>query len=385
MRTRGRRGLAGCVCAAAVIWPSSGGAAWTTEPWMDMQAEYYDNIRLIPDRSEDVVGGLLGAGVQVRRVDERHSLRLVPSLRLTRYDSDEDLDSNDKSIKGEWRSSGERSAWELDGEWTQDSTLTSELEVSGLVQARKQRDKRFISPSYNYVVNARNTLGVGLAHTQVDYADAEFTGLVDYDYSSADLSWAHQWSERIQLIGAVFAARLHVVQFDNEIDTSGAQLLLNAAFNQRWDGRFSAGLRRTEGQGVSGQEDQGWLADVRLVNKDELGRWQLGLSRSVDPSGTGVLVQRDQLLVSREQNLGPKWRAAVSAHWSENQDLQSLAVRRDREYRTASFRLSRLLTPTWSVDARYSYAWQQYAGTTNQAERNAFFLGVHYNAALLAE
>jgi len=288
-------------------------------------------------------------------------------------------------LKAEWSRRGEYSRWRVDAEWTRDTTLTSELEVSGLVQARKRRLLRYAAPSFSYALSPRVTLGVNAAYTAVEYEDAQFTGLVDYTYASTDLSWSYQWSEQTAVTGAVYGTRLDAAQIGNRTDTTGVQLRVRSALSDRWNGELGAGLRRSESKGITGYASDGWLTDLRLSREDEMGQWRLQVSRSLDPSGTGVLVQRDQWLVTREQALTERWHLTVGGQWSVNQDLQPLAASSDRDYRSAYLRLSRALTPAWNVHAVYTYAWQEYAGAADQAERNVVMLGVLYSGTPATE
>jgi len=110
-----------------------------------------------------------------------------------------------------------------------------------------------------------------------------------------------------------------------------------------------------------------------------MGVWRLGAERSIDPSGTGILVQRDQWSVTREQQLDERWHLEASAYWVVNKDLQAISAYQDRRYRSADIGLSRILNRTWRVEARYLYAWQRYAGQNVQAESNTVILGINYS------
>lgn len=384
-RRRRRRPIAWYFWAAAVTSPTLWAAEWSVQPSADVQVEYNDNVRLLPGHAADAAGGVLNAGLRMKRADERGYLSLTPTLRATRYDSRESLDGDDQMLKAEWSRRGEYSTWRVDAAWTRDTTLTSELEVSGLVQARKRRLLRYLAPSFSYAPSPRVTLGVNTAYTAVEYQDARFTGLVDYTYASADVSGRYQWSERTAVTGVVYATRLDAELIANRTDTTGMQLQLHSALSERWNVEASAGVRHSDGKGIVGQDADGWLAKLGLSRQDESGQWRLMISRSVDPSGTGVLVQRDQWLVTREQALTERWRLTASGQWSVNQDLPPLAASSDRDYRSAYLRLSRVLTPAWSVYAAYSYAWQEYTGALDQAERNAVMLGVHYSGTPVTE
>ena len=174
----------------------------------------------------------MNAGMRLKRADERGSLTVAPSLRATRYDSTEPLDSNDQDITGAWSRRGELGEWRMDAEWTRDTTLTSELEVSGLVQTRKRRLQRYLAPSFSYAVSPRSTLTVDAAYTAVAYGDAQFTGLVNYKYASTDLNWAYQWSEKTTVTGTIYGTRLKVAQLDSRTDTTGVQARLDSALSE---------------------------------------------------------------------------------------------------------------------------------------------------------
>lgn len=358
----------------AALWA----ADWSAQPWADARAEYSDNLQLRTGHTRGTAGGVINVGLLLKRADERGYLSLTPALRSSRYDSREPLDSNDQILTGAWSRRSEKGEWRLDGDWTRDTTLTSELEISGLIQTRKRRLRRNLSPSYSFALSPRSTIAADVAYTTVKYGDAAFTGLVNYDYARADASLSYQWSEQSTVTGTIYGARLEAAQIGNRTDTGGTQLQLSTALTERWDGTFGVGAYRNHGNS-GGSNGNGGLIDLSLRRKDEKGEWRTGVNRSVDPSGTGVLVRRDQWNVGREQEFNDWWRLGVKVYWTVNKDLQSLAANQDRRYRSADIRLSRVLTRTWRVDAVYSYAWQRFAGEIDYAERNIVMLGVHYS------
>lgn len=353
-------------------------AEWSAQPWANARVEYSDNLQLRTGHTQSTTGGVMDAGIRLKHADEQGYVSLTPTLRSSRYDSSEPLDSNDQIVKGTWGRNSERGVWQLDGEWTHDTTLTSELEISGLVQTRKRRLRRYLSPSYSFALTARSTIAADMSYTTVKYGDALFTGLVNYDYRRADVSMSYQWSEQSSVTGTLYGTRLEAAQIGNRTDTGGAQVQVNTALTERWDGAMGFGAYRNHG-GSGSADRNGGLINMNLSRKDEKGDWRIGVNRSVDPSGTGILVQRDQLSVTRKQQFDERWHMNASAYWVVNKDLQSIAANQDRRYRSADIRLSRILTRTWSINAVFSYAWQRYAGHIDQAERNRVMLGIHYS------
>ena len=359
-------------------------AEWSAQPWANARAECSDNLQLRTGHTQSTTGGVMDAGIHLKRADEQGNVSLTPALRASRYDSSEPLDSNDQIVKGAWSRNSERGVWQLDGEWTHDTTLTSELEISGLVQTRKRRLLRYLSPSYSFALTARSTIAADVSYTTVKYGGAQFTGLVNYDYKRADVSMTYQWSEQSSVTETLYGTRLEAAQISNRTDTTGAQIQVNTALSERWNGTVGFGAYRNHG-GIGSTDRNGGLINLSLSRKDEKGDWRIGVNRSVDPSGTGVLVQRDQLSVTRDHQFDERWHLNASTYWVVNKDLQSIAASQDRHYRSAEIRLSRILTRAWRVDASYSYAWQRFAGQNNLAERNTVMLGIQYSGEQVTE
>lgn len=333
--------------------------------------EYSDNLQLLSSNPQGTAGTVVNAGMDLKRAGEQGYLSIIPALRFSRYDSSDPLDSNDEMLTGAWSRSGERGKWLIDGEWTHDSTLTSELQVSGLVQTAIRRLLRSLSPSYSFAVSPRSTLAADVSYTAVKYVNASTTGLVDYNNASSDLSWSYQWSERATITGRVYGSRYESALVGDSIHTTGGELQLSSSLTEHWDGVFSAGIYRSTSNGRLGKLD--------LTRKDEVGQWSLGMSQTVEPSGAGVLVQQDVWSVAREQKLSPLWHISATGSWVVNKDLQSVAATRDRHYRSAALSLSRILTPAWHMEASYTHDHQEFAGGAGRAERNTIMLGIHFS------
>lgn len=374
MRTAWMTVCACTVTATPEVWAA---ADWSTKPWATMQAEYVNNILLIPGYSNWITGGVVNAGAHMQRTDDLGYLRLTPSVRSTWFDSSLPLNANDQLVNGTWFRREEYSQWRVDANVTRDTTLTSELGVTGLVQQRKRRVASYIAPSYTYLLSPRQTLGIGISFNKVNYKNGLSSGLVDYDYGSANVNWGYKWSEMTTISTSVFTSRMNAQQIANRLDSAGAQIRVTTNISERWSSVFSVGGRHTQGNVLNIGSANGWLAEAHVNRKDEYGSWEAAVSRTVDPSGVGTLLQRDQLLLSREYDLSSLWHISASASLIKNKDVQALAAS-DLHYRNGFVRLSRVVTPDWFVDLVYSYDWQKYAPQAGEAERNMILLGIRY-------
>ena len=347
------------------------GMQWSWQPWSDLQAEYSDNLLLIPGRSDGTETYGLNAGLRVRAQDERDTVSLLPSVQETRYAGFQSFDSNTEGLDGEWSRSSEHGKWQLGAGWVRDSTLNSELAVSGLVSFRQRALRRHLAPSFSYTLTDRTSVAVDLTYMTVHYPDAGVTGLTDYSDANASLSWSYRWSELSTVGASLYSTRYEAARIGNRVSTYGGQIQLTSTWTERWSSVVGAGIYTGVGEG--------WLLDANLVRQDAVGQWSFALSRTVDPSGTGVLVQQDLVSIGRQQALSPLWQLNMSASMLINRDLQILAPSRDRHYRSAALSISRTLAPKWKVEAGYAYDRQRYSGQSGSAERNAFSLSVHYS------
>ncbi|MDY6947467.1 MAG: hypothetical protein SXG53_17290 [Pseudomonadota bacterium] len=295
-------------------------AEWQVVPSAYAGTSYADNPRLLVDGGSSTSGtvGELKAGL--KRLTERSELSLLPRLVSSRYSDDATLDSDNQYVTAGYRWLGERSDWNMELGLTRDTTLTSELGSTGLVQSNRRHEAANLMVSPKVMFTERVSGGVQMYLVDNRYVDAAFTGLVDYRYTALSVY------STVMLTDA--GSALTVTAQGGELSTDGirgsetrdATLKLGWSFQPwlLWTTSLSAGPSMVETEAGS---DSGFVIDSEIKRLGE--RWSLtaNLGRSQAPTGRGVLTRRDEMKLTFRRSLTERLSADIGAHWVRSEDL----------------------------------------------------------------
>jgi hypothetical protein len=359
---------------------------WEWNPHASAALEYNDNRQLRPVNQESVSGTLLDAGVTLRRETPLSNISLSPRWRRANY-SDDDLDSSVGILDGMVERDLERGSLSVGVNYTRDTTLTSELDSSGLVQVNKRRETWNVDPEIIYQLSARSILAVNGSYSDVSYKDALSAGLVDYDYQSVSLALVRELAAKSVITASVYATRLDVTDFESQTDSYGIRINYDHEWSAATQLSLGIGTRRTDyyrsffgGLVTIDEEEKGYLANASLAHQEHRFSWNVELSRSVSPSGVGVLQQSDTLTASVNKPLNQVLIASASIRGSQFEELTGGSTTNKRDYATGSANLSWILAPEWSINGSYRYTWQKYENATADAHSSAVYLTLHYRA-----
>lgn len=362
-----RAAKAGCIalCASTTLCGQQTLAAeWRLAPGAYIGTSYADNPRLVPD------GGIASAGAvgelktAIQRVTERSDFSLTPRWRSARYEDDESLDSDDQFVTASYRWFSERSQWNSELGLTRDTTLTSELGLTGLVQANRRHEAVTISAGPTFMLSERTSLGVQLYSLDNHYHDIELTGLVDYAYRALTLFSTYTVSDRSSFTVTAQGGQLTAEGgFGGSSSRDGT---LKASWSYRpydlWQLTVSAGPSYAESRSGS---DTGSVFEVEARRQGDLWSTTLMAGRSLTPTGRGVMMQRDRLSVSAKRFLAERFEASLGVQWIRSEDLLPQVA--TTTYHVDYGRVD--LTGYWRVGERWSLA-LQLTGTTQEREQS---------------
>ena len=117
---------------------SAAAAEWTLTPSGRVATAYIDNPHLLEEGGASTTGTIGEFAAVAKRRTERMDWTFEPRLRSARYQDDESLDSDDRSLRTQLGFATERSYWSASADLIRDTTLTSELGSTGLVQANRR-------------------------------------------------------------------------------------------------------------------------------------------------------------------------------------------------------------------------------------------------------
>lgn len=367
---------------AALCASQSQAAEWRLTPSMNIGTSYTENPRLLMDGGESDTGAVGEMTVSLKRSSERSELSLRPRLYSSRYRSDDSLDSDDRYLTAGYRWIGERGEWNMSLDLTQDSTLTSELGQSGVVQANRRHEAGAFSVSPNVMFTERVSGGVQMYVLDSRYIDAGQTGLVDYRYTSASLFSTIALSET----GSNFSITAQAGELSTQgffgTDTRDGSLRLALACQpwELWRANLSAGPSFVETEAGS---DSGAIFGAELKRTAERWSFSTSVNRSQSPTGRGVLTRRDRALLSSSRQLTERLTGSVSTQWVRNQDLQAEASGGTRSFNvdyaqldlSADWRLAR----SWSLLLRLSGNTQKYNTGPDRADGYRASLSIVWN------
>lgn len=349
---------------ALVVLPAHA-AELSAEASARASMEYNENLLLDPEQPEEAQGGNLDLRAQLTRRTEKSELALAPRARFLRYDTEIDHDSDDAFVDAWYDYRGEQLQTRLSAGWTHDSTLTSELEDTGLVDARKRHEQFFGSGLVSFDFTERDQLGAQVGFQDNSYLDAELTGLVDYEYANAVGWYSRGVTEQSRLGIQVTHGELDVPRTQERSNDESVRLTFDHAFERHLTLALSAGVNQTKANGVT---EDGTVFGLELARIGDYYDWRLSASQEVTPSGNGRLVRRHETTTTLSRRLSARLTLQGALRYVLNEELELTGLEDEREYERADLRLDWRLAERWTVGAGLGYARQRFAATDEIAD-----------------
>jgi hypothetical protein len=279
----------------------------------------------------------------------------------------------------------------------------SELATTGAVQARRQRDLFTANPTWTRALTEATILKAGYIYTSVRYDDSAGTGLINYGDQSASVGIQSKLDERNVFNVTAYYDRYETKPAELRASTYGIQGGYDYAFSETLQGSFIMGLRRT--QSIIGSHALvcngpiilgfcfGTVAEVTSVQKETSSgytlnailtkRWQTDtvssqLSREINPSGVGSLIQTDRIQVVWTKEWSPTLSSNINAAAYRSSYVGGVITSSNTRYYTVEPRLTWRVAEGWVLDAGYSYARQKYEAVPVNATANIVYVNLSY-------
>jgi len=354
-------------------------AEWATQS-VSVKSVYDDNKRLTTSPHDYVVGSLLNIKGKLGIQTEKTALDLIPSARFSKYSGDDDLDSNDYFLNLKSLLATEWLIWGLDGKYIRDTSLTSELEDTGLVQTRKKREKVDINPSLFYKISEWTKLEVAIDLTQVEYKNAALTGLIDFDFKTLDMTIRRETGDASELNISVNTFRFEASDVNNESDHISLTTMYKQSLTASLDSEILIGIRKSDFNSNQNSDEKGILFKLDINKEHEYTNWSTELSRTINPGGSGSVIQRDRVSVNATRFMTDKLRALLNLSLLKNKELENSATATniDRKYKQISAQLHWQFANDWSIRGGYRYRRNEIDNALNTVDSNAIELGFIY-------
>ncbi len=367
----------------SLIAVTSHAEQWYIEPWISLRSGYDDNVQLYVDNPKEtfsLIGTVhadFGYRTKLTEVDFR------ARLSSRRYENVSDINADEGFFELDARSISERDIFGFQARQDYDTTRTSELETTGLIQSSVDRSRSYIQPYWQREVNERIMLMLSYGHTEVSYEAI----LVDYTNQAANLGLTYEYSPRTRLLGTFYGTAYEAKSISTRFDTLGTTFGARHQYNETINMSLSVGIAHTDssymvtpGQ-LESSTHSARLFDATLKKDWETVTLEVSAGISETPSGLGRLIRKNFLGMNWTKYFHQRLRLGISVQVYNNEKVGGLANAADeRNYFSFKPRLVYELTEWALLSGEFRYRTQEYtASNSDPAESNAVFVSLRYN------
>ena len=319
----------------------------------------------------------------MRSVDEIETvgLELSPQLKASitsetwRYELDTTLDFNvleddefnseDQDVNFSALKITPTTRWQFTGRVDRATTRNTEFESVGLVEVdSSRREAHTFRPSVLWAINPKNSLTLGITTQNVHYDSLSFQ---DFDYYAADVTWGRQMTEHLVLelsasgslfesesfrqsadsfvgecesgvfvIPSIFFGPVFRGSGDFESETYALQLGFRNMVSENFSFGGSVGRRKAASSNYSRfcnildpltlesfSDDKGTVVDARVDYAGENFTINAAVSRALDPSGLGFLIETTDLRFSGNYRFSEMLSGKLALSWFDKEGVES--------------------------------------------------------------
>ena len=355
----------------------------TVVPSITLRGEYDDNVYFTrTDEISDYLA-IISPGLKLDYATEVFNIRGSGLVDVLRYVDEKDINTENQryTINGGYQL---MERWALSGDFSyiKDTTLDSELEETGIVYVREDRERFNAGAGLSYQVSELSDMGVNYAYSKTDYDEI---GFEDYNTNLVSLSYNRKFNDGVD----VFTIRPRYSRgSSDESDVDGYRLnfgwthLPSETYRLRvfLGGRYAVQNFKDD-RDTNG--NWGGVADISLQKRAETHSVTIGVGSDIYlRPDTDELSQVYKIYCNLTRRVTERFSAGVNSRLSLTQPDDADAIY-DKEiwYFTVTPSLSYRLTENHSLRLSYSYQ-QQYDRNIEddpRIARNRVWLSLNFN------
>jgi len=341
-------------------------AEWSSGVNSRLSTKYTENLLLSRKSSEAVWGNYIKLGGFLETKTLLNLFRFSPDFSLARYSSMSELDNEISTINMLSKHNGVNYDTDLLLKWKKDTTLTSEFNDTGLVQVRKPRELRSVSPSVNYDISERMTINLGFNYTDVVYQNAQSIGLVNYNYKRITSMMNFRLGERQSISTNIYGSQLKAAGINNVVIDLGFRTSYQYTFYPRTRGLITIGMHQVDSEikqgGVKNKSiKSGFIGDVSISGDRRFFSWKMSFQRTVKPSGYGLLLQNDRVDIEYSRKFSPLFSGKLDGFYFRNRPIQANRKFDSRRYYRITAKVIWRTSRDWELSMQYGYKWQEFS------------------------
>lgn len=378
-----------CVAVAVAASTGAEAAEWSLEPTMSVRGEYNDNLLLTPLDHTAVWGVWTSPAMKYKYRTERLELEGNTQADFVRYFGKQGLDITNLYFPVAALYTTEHDQWEFKGGFTRDNTLVGELQQTGVVNQRTQRNLASANPSWTHKLTEKLSAQASYGYTDTSYTDATRFNLFDYTTNTASGGFLYQLAERTQVNALYYYLHYQAPQLRMGTIFNGTQVGLTRKFSETLTGSASVGLRVLESTLASGSTVQKDQDTVVLYNADLTKQFEnttitASGSRDIFPSGVGFLVRTDHVSLTISHELTKRLTLSFSGDGYWLQPAISGLQLPNSNFYTLQPKVHWRWSEWWSVEAWYRYSKLEVTSANTIAEQNVANLMLTFHVPKLA-
>ncbi|MEZ5830877.1 MAG: hypothetical protein R3D05_06825 [Dongiaceae bacterium] len=360
---------------------------WKLSTNLSQRVFYSDNLLLSRNREIESVGFLTTPELLLERTSPTSHIALDGRFEFAEYTNHSDFNSQDQFLTLDVdQAISERSALRLSANFTRDTTLKSEQDITGRFLDNSFRFVSWsVAPTWAYLLSPIDEIAVRASYRDVEYDTDQKT---DYQYFGPSIDYSHRLNELSRVTATVSVFRFIPAE-PGEDHTDTVSTLLGYAYtpSERFSISGGAGLAysmRHEDPG-NDSSDLGYRLkfNMRYLMNDQTSA-RMSLSHDTEPSGDGDQVVRNRATVGIDHKLTPLTTLRLNVDYADNIDFlgfegDSTTDEKTSRYTSVRPAVSWQLTKDWSLEAQYRFRYRLFEDDGGSASSNSVFLILQYN------
>jgi hypothetical protein len=320
----------GCGCLLGAGGPAHLHAAeWSMQPIFTMSTDY-DSNRSLTEGASGSEEAVLYGDVRLQGAIENVALVLEPRFDLRRYSDSIWGPGTDESLNTALTWTEERTKLALTGFIADQTTLTTELLETGIINGATKRRSEQANGEYDFSENELRQSFVQLGFMSAAYSGAPLVELElpGYRYVNAALGERFFLSEKLTVSASAFGDTLTSKLRGNSSHEEGLQAEVTDQYTENTS--FDASLGESK-RSLAGERGYGTNASASITHNLSTGSASLLYTRSLVPYGNGALVQRQQVTATLLRPLTSDLDGTVSVLRVQN-NASTVRLGLDRPY-----------------------------------------------------
>jgi hypothetical protein len=352
-------------------------------PSIAFRGEYDDNVTFVrTDEISDYLG-IISPALTLDYASELLKLNAKGIVDVLRYADEKDLNTENQRylVDAKYRF---MERWAISGNFSyiKDTTLDSELEETGIVNFREDRERYNAGAGFSYQVSELSDIGADYEYLKTDY-DEE--GLEDYDYNTILFSYNRKFNDGID----IFTVAPRYTRGSSDVsDVDGYRLSFGWTHlpSEIYRVKIFLGVRYTR-QDYKDERDTtanwGGVSDINLQKRGETYSALIGFASDLyyGPS-TNELNQVYRIYGNLTRRVTERFSVGAYSRLSLTQpDDEDALNDKDIWYFIVTPSLTYRLTENHSLRLSYSYQ-QEYDKNVDddpRSDRNRVWLSLNFN------